>query len=251
MVTAITGLAAGAGFGSFVYTSSKQTEQLSSTFQLGIVNLGNSPQQVTLSFASSDNVSVSFNQTSFRLPPSQITETPLGSGWMYLGDGRYAKPTKIPVELIVNKSADKRVHTGVVTVESRAVSTSNTAGTKQDVVQIQQHELKIRSLSARLDVDSTPEPKQDVDDPLWTAPTDNETSDDTGGEEEDQTADNKTETTGSTSNQDAEQDAARQPERNITQQDASTSGDDGVDTVTIVLATGILLSGLYILREIL
>lgn len=92
----------GATFGSFPYQIEEETDDLKASYKIGLINPGQVPLDITLSAESMPVYNASFSENDFRLKPSK-TKNPTGSGWYYLGDGRYTKIRKVDIEVHISK----------------------------------------------------------------------------------------------------------------------------------------------------
>lgn len=158
-----------AGFGSFPVNSQKTTGNLEADFRIGMVNPGDTPVRVQLSSWESKNYNVSFPRKSLRVESSEVTSNPSGSGWYYLGDGRYAEVEYLDFTVTASESRDSNDLEIPVTVRAASSESSGTA-VSSNLVYIREHLF-------RLYVDrKIPEKESSDKDPTWVEVEDNSTS---------------------------------------------------------------------------
>ncbi|MFB6076788.1 MAG: hypothetical protein ABEK12_01505 [Candidatus Nanohaloarchaea archaeon] len=157
-----------------------------------------------------------------------MTTTPQGSGYYYLGDGRYTRVFPVTVTMKIDRAATTGTFDVPVTVTALPRRTA-ADGIRPRVRQVQTHTLTVTSTSPLLQ--PAPDTDRDGFDDLWGTEGTDATND---------TADRST--------------TRRKPvsgtETNKTRRDASPPGDSDAGPVTFGLAAGILLTLAYIVREL-
>lgn len=120
-------------FGSYPVEESKFSSSLNTTFSLGLLN----PNQDNITVLISTEESTQFNTSlpkTVVIPPSPATTNPEGSGYYYIGDGKYAKITKANFKISTHIYRDSNTIHVPVTVEAFPQET-----TGSDVRQLRDH----------------------------------------------------------------------------------------------------------------
>lgn len=76
-------------YSTFPYDQEQQSDDLSAELRLGVVNAGDRILELRFDTQDSEEYNVSLPEK-VALKPSEITESPEGEGWKYLGNGKYA-----------------------------------------------------------------------------------------------------------------------------------------------------------------
>lgn len=227
----VSGAGAGASFGTFSYDRYQQTDDLSGEFRVGMLNLGNTSLTVHLSAETGNDTTVSFDQDSFELAPSEQGQA-TGSGWVHLDGGRYARPTVISPTVTIDEDATTRNHTVTISVTAVQEDEDGAEQVQQRIVQESSHRFTLHTSSGLIGTGSDDGGDVfDVEDP--STPSSNDSQDDPGG------------VLSILPGQEAPND--------LTRPDQSEARDaaDGWTTTSYVLLAGILLMGGYIVVNLL
>jgi hypothetical protein len=126
-------------FGTFTYKDTRQATTRNISFQLGLMNPGNSSLAVKLSSDGLENGEVVFPRNGFILEPTEITKNPRGSGWFSIAPGRYSKVRKVSFWVLMDRKVDENF-----SVQVRAEkSGSDASGIRPKAVQIRDYRYTI------------------------------------------------------------------------------------------------------------
>ncbi|MFT4868960.1 MAG: hypothetical protein ACI83Q_000576 [Colwellia polaris] len=195
---------------------------LETSFDIGFVNTG---EKLNLSLDSQPQTDIQVDHSQdIVLDSSEITSQPEGSNWYYLGEGDYAKIQYITVDTSIPRDTGTRRHNFDLSI-SREYKTSRS---RPNVEQVQEFNFEIFSTSDLIN-------------------TGFESPEESNPEEvRDQREQNSTETN---------QQETRSPDSTVddgsntssTEEDTAASGIDGV---TILLVSGLLLTVGWLLKEV-
>lgn len=203
----------------------KDLQGLETGFELGFVNTGS--ESVNLSFSSQKTTDIQLQHPQqIELPVSQITSSPEGSNWYYLGDGNYAKINYVTIDAEIPLDTDTRRHNFDFSI-SRVYETSEA---RPNVEQVQELNFEIFSTSDRINTG-------------FQSPNEETTDDQEGDMDSNETT--------SSSEENTQQE--EQPAENVNQSISDTEetpSEQGVNRVTILLIAGIILCAAWLIKEV-
>lgn len=202
-------------------------DSLQKNYNLGFVNTGSESINLTLNSSSQTDLSISHPQ-GIILQPSEITSSPEGEGWYYLGDQRYAKIQYVDFEAAIPRNTNTRSHEFDLSI-SRVYETKRS---RPNVETVQEAGFTIFSTSENIDTGFQESSK------------DTETEDQTQNVEKEKEEHSQFENSGSP-NETADNASRTSPS------DQLENPSSSVDGVTILLVLGILLAVAWIYREVL
>lgn len=227
-----------AGFGAFAYSDQARTTDLSASFRVGLLNVGEEPFSVELVPEADNATTVTFEDQAFSLPPSAVTTSP-GPGAVHLEGGRYAVPRVIEPRVRIDPSADSRNHTVTLTVIATRPLQEGVGSFQQRVVQEATVRLELYSSSPRI----RPAETSGDDDDIFRTDDDGADGRQTDGTAQQDGADGVLSILPGTDDD--------SPQNNLTQPDQSRSEGSGITGTTLVLAGGIVLVAGYIIVTLL
>ncbi len=221
-------------FGSFPEEAEKGSDDLSLTYRLNLVNLGEDSLKVDLRAEQSDEYNVSFSKQSFVIEPSTVVESPQGSGWYHLGNGRYTKTSTVSIEVDVSRYRGSNSLVFPIEVRSEPLS-GREDGVSSRMVRVREH-----SFRAVLDPSLRPETREDNGDEVRFWDEERKVEEDFNFEDEEPKVREEEE----------ENQSKMKTNRSKTEQKDSGKKDNegsGVNTFTYIFAGGIAVSISYIL----
>ncbi|MFB6215601.1 MAG: hypothetical protein ABEJ72_01310, partial [Candidatus Aenigmatarchaeota archaeon] len=91
----------------------------------GMVHPHNGTLEIDLSAQESSEYNVTFSDREFKLSSTGLTSTPEGSGWYYLGDGKYTGTRNVSVRVQISRYRDSNILTIPVELTAKPVSGSD------------------------------------------------------------------------------------------------------------------------------
>lgn len=231
-----------ASFGTFPYEIEKQSSDLELEYRIGFINPSSDPVEVTLSSSDSEEYNLTFSEEEFRIPPG-TTDDPSGSGWYHLGDGEYTKIHEQSFQVDVSRYREDNSLSFPVTIEAVMVGESSSdEGSQSRLVQI-------RNYNYRAEIDPNLRPEDRPEQDSGSSWTDRFWQEENSGSEEDFNLEQDKST-----NQEQQDNHTRQDNQtranNSNQISDQESENPLVNTVTLVLVIGIIVSLGYILMEV-
>lgn len=229
-------------FGSFPYEIEKQSSDLQLDYRIGFVNPSQDTLQVTLSSEPSSEYNISFTEKTFEIPPG-VTNDPTGSGWYYLGDGRYAKIHEKSFQVDISKYRDDNRVVFPIRVEAASTGSGGTdTDSRSQLIQVRNYNYR-----AQIDPNLRPEERPEEDsesswrDNFWQE--ENPENQQDFNLEQNKSSNQEQQTQKSNINQTNEASDKEQVEK-------SGSDSGGLNNTTIVLILGIVVSVAYIWMEV-
>ena len=205
-------------YGSYPVEQEVKTESLDTEVELAVVYTGDKDVALDFSFQNSSLYNVSDRVEV--VEPSTITKSPEGSGWKYLGEGRYAEIKKFEFEVRISEYRPDNTVRVPVSVEATSVS-GGKSGTESPISGVTSHGFNIfldpqlRPLDRETGTENSVDWKREVEEKKDQSSEQNESSSETYKQK----------------------------------QNPNLSGEEkkqGFDTVTLVLAAGVVLMTLYV-----
>ncbi|MFB6147315.1 MAG: hypothetical protein ABEJ66_00370 [Candidatus Nanohaloarchaea archaeon] len=207
-------LASGLSFGTYTVQDARSSDDFTESFSIGVMNPGERTLDLYLSAENSSLYNVDFREQPVEIEPGKVTENPSGSGWYYLGDS-YIEVEEIPFTVEVQRYRKSLE----IPVTVKAVY-GGKSGTR--VVYLREHVLRLRldrSLAPSSDgrrkaewkITGSREPEVEIDRTV-------------GRKQDDGSADN------------------------YKQEEQKQDSGGEVNGVTAVLALGVVISLLYVLK---
>ena len=220
--------------GTLSYKSSKETEKLQTSFKIGLINSENISKEIDLGYTSGEDLEVEFERKSFVLEPSEVTRSPKGEGWVYLGEEKYAKPEKVRFKATISPSSNKRHHSFKVTVTSRSSERTETeANIKQKILQERELSFNLYTTSGDLNVQKEKQENQEFDKGLWKVEREGEELENNSGK-----------------NISDSRNLSGSPKRNLTHEKQNETKKNN-EIVTYGLAAGIVICLIIVVYELL
>lgn len=215
--------------GIYAKNNQKNIGSMETTFTIGIVNSEGSPINLTLSGRNTSVYRLSYPSSTI-IQPSRPTTNPEGSGYFYIGDGQYLKKSEIEIKVEVKEYRPE------INIPIEATAFRRMGRARGSLLSRTAY---VRDFNFTLELDDSLKPidygrTEKEDDNGW-----RETSTEDLAERETETDSSEPlepEDTGS---------KTYKPE-----QEQTKSGEGGINTVTMMLAAGILLTAVYILKVV-
>lgn len=131
-------------FGTFQYSSTKSTSGGPVEYEVGMLNLGDEPLQVSVETSEAENISLNFEEE-ITLRPSAVSTNPGDGRWYYLGNGSYAE---VEVYSFDAASRDFRNRSFQVTFSAYRTG-NNSQGGFQNIVQERSYRFNLLNSSYR------------------------------------------------------------------------------------------------------
>ncbi|MFB6245358.1 MAG: hypothetical protein ABEJ03_03340 [Candidatus Nanohaloarchaea archaeon] len=213
----------GASFGSFPREKVKQAgEGSSANFSIAVFNPGDEKVAVRIDAAESQEYSVSYPE-GVTLSPGRVTESPSGSGWYHLGEGRFVSMRELEVRVEAENPGNSSV---VVPLKLMAFSSGGEdSESASRAIYVEEYDLNLSGLKP----DRTLSIEEEEDgNAVW------EEVDGKDGRSVQKGAENSTEVRRNGSNHSS---ASEREEK---------QGDEGGSSLTYVLVFGIVASAIYL-----
>lgn len=127
----LTGVSSASVYGTFPEELEKQSDSLNTELGVGIVNAGNQELKINFRFADSRLYNVS-GPEEVVLKPVEVTSSPEGEGWKYLGEGKYARIQEFSFDVEISEYRDSnRVD---IPLQIEASPTGDTGGSSSSPV---------------------------------------------------------------------------------------------------------------------
>lgn len=230
---------AAASFGSFPYQIEKQSSDLEVSYKIGLINPSSNPVEVKLSSNESEEYNLTFPENKVKIPPG-TTDDPSGSGWYHLGGGKYAKIHEVSFNVDISQYRQDNSLSFPIRIEAANIEggTDGQSSTSK-VVQVRNYRYRAK-IDPRLRPRDRPE---NSDSESWKEKFWQEENSDS---EEDF---NLNQSKSSNQEQQTGEQEKRATETNFTEE-TRKSDNSLVDTTTLTLMAGIILSVAYILIEV-
>lgn len=232
--------------GTFPQQSEKESKSLNMSFSIGVINTGDEAVRISLD-SEPGNYSVEFPEQDFILESSEITSDPSGSGWYHIGNGRYAKIRYVDFKVDISPYRDS--NTVDIPVELRAFSIAGRSGNSGNTRLVQLRDYTFRAnLHPSLDPLNRPDEKEEEQswrDLYWSEQDARQNNENEEKEEDGQISREKS---GNTSEESINSSNSSKNYK-ASGTDEST-GEQGINGLTLVLATAILGMAVYIFKVV-
>ncbi len=153
-------LSSASTFGSFPEQVEKQSDDLNVEYRLNLVNLGEKDLEITLRAQNSDEYNVSFSEKIFTLEPNVVEDSPEGSGWYHIGNGRYTKLETVSMDVEISRYRESNDLVFPVQVRARPVSGEGSSVSSR-LVRVRDHNFR-----AVLDPSLRPETREEEEEEI-------------------------------------------------------------------------------------